>query len=283
MPRTQVPLAGRTAVITGAGSGIGRALAQRLSAAGCPVAIADQDAVSLADTEASLPGPALARPLDVRDRQAMLTFAAQTDQWSADLGRPIGAVVNNAGVTVAQTVADAALEDDEWVMAVNYGGVVNGTRAFLPILLRQDTGTLVNISSVFGLFGFPNQSAYVASKHAVRGFSESLRQELRGSGVRIAVVHPGGVRTNIVRNARWHVDDTGSSDHGLAMERFAAIARTTPERAAKIIQSGIERGDPRIRIGADAVAMDVLVRVAPVRYFSVIDRLEKMTRPKDLR
>ena len=164
-------------------------------------------------------------------------------------------------------------------MAVNYG-VVNGTRAFLPILLRQDTGTLVNISSVFGLFGFPNQSAYVASKHAVRGFSESLRQELRGSGVRIAVVHPGGVRTNIVRNARWHVDDTGSSDHGLAMERFAAIARTTPERAAKIIQSGIERGDPRIRIGADAVAMDVLVRVAPVRYFSVIDRLEKMTRPR---
>ena len=272
----RLPLAGTTVVVTGAGSGIGRGLARRLSAGGCSVAIADADAAGLADTEASLPGPVLARPLDVRDRQGMLTFAAQVGEWTAEQGHRIGAVVNNAGVTVAQPVAGAALEDDEWVNAVNFGGVVNGTHAFLPLLQAQDSGTIANVSSVFGLFGFPNQSAYVASKHAVRGFTESLRHELRGTGVRAAVIHPGGVKTNIVRNARFHADDSGNTDHAAATDRFAAIARTTPERAAQIIQDGLERGDPRIRIGADAVALDVLVRVAPVRYFDVLSGLEKL-------
>ena len=272
----RLPLAGTTVVVTGAGSGIGRGLAQRLSSRGCSVAIADADAAGLADTEASLSGPALARPLDVRDRQGMLTFAAQVADWTAAQGRTIGAVVNNAGVTVSQPVAGAAVEDDEWVSAVNFGGVVNGTHAFLPLLQAQDSGTIANVSSVFGLFGFPYQSAYAASKHAVRGFTESLRHELRGTGVRAAVIHPGGIRTNIVRNARFHVDDTGSTDHAAAAERFAAIARTTPERAAQIIQDGLERGDPRIRVGADAVALDVLVRVAPVRYYGVLSGLEKL-------
>jgi NADP-dependent 3-hydroxy acid dehydrogenase YdfG len=273
MARVKHPLSGRTAVVTGAGSGIGRALALRLAGQGCPVAIADADEDGLAQTQERIGGAVLAQRLDVRDRQAMLGFAARVGEWAP---APIGAVVNNAGVTTLQTFADAAPEDDEWVMGVNFGGVVNGSHAFLPLLLRQGTGTLVNVSSVFGLFGYPGQTAYCASKHAVRGFTESLRQELRGSGVRVAVVHPGGVRTSIVANARFHGTALGTVDKSEAVSRFAQLARTTPERAAEIIQSGIERGDPRIRIGADAVLMDLIVRIAPVRYYSVIERLEAL-------
>lgn len=260
---------GKVAVITGAGSGIGRALVRRMSERGSPVAIADFDADGLAETEAMVPGPVLARTLDVRDRTAMMAFAATVEEWDAG---PIGFVINNAGVTTSQAFADSAPEDDEWVLDVNFGGVVNGSHAFLPLLIRQDSGSLVNVSSVFGLIGFPFQSGYCASKHAVRGFTESLRHEMRGSGVRIAVVHPGGVKTNIVANARFHADDAGNSDANEAAEQFATIARATPEKAAKIIQTGIEAGKPRIRVGGDAVALDLLVRIAPVRYYDVVER-----------
>lgn len=268
MPKRRNPLVGKTAVVTGAASGIGRALAVRLSRSGSPVAIADADPEALSETASMLGGPLFSRTVDVSDRHAMMDFAAEVDEWTP---APIGAVVNNAGVATSQPFAEAAVEDDEWVMDVNFGGVVNGSHSFLPLLLKQGSGTLVNVSSVFGLFGFPNHSAYCASKHAVRGFTESLRGELRGSGVAVAVVHPGGVKTNIVANSRFHVDDQGNRDRDLAAERFASLAKTTPEKAAKIIQSGIERGDPRIRIGADAVALDLMVRVAPVRYVDAID------------
>ncbi|HTU15297.1 MAG TPA: SDR family NAD(P)-dependent oxidoreductase [Solirubrobacterales bacterium] len=268
------PLLGKTVVVTGAASGIGRALAVRLSRAGSPVAIADADGEGLSETESLLAGPVLARELDVSDRQSMLAFAAAAAEWTP---APLGAVINNAGVATSQPFADAAVEDDEWVMNVNYGGVVNGSHAFLPLLLGQGSGTLVNVSSVFGLFGFPNHTAYCASKHAVRGFTEALRAELRGSGVAAAVVHPGGVKTNIVANSRFHVDDAGNRDRDVAAERFAALARTTPEKAARIIHRGIERGDPRIRIGADAVALDLMVRVAPVRYADLIEWFVRRT------
>ncbi len=271
MARRRYPLAGRTAVVTGAGSGIGRALALRFAAHGCPVAIADKDADGLEETRSQIGDSALARTVDVSDRQAMLAFAAQVTEWAPT---PLGVVVNNAGVTVMQSFAQAALEDDEWVTGVNYGGVVNGSHAFLPVLLRQDSGTLANVSSVFGLFGFPHQTAYCASKHAVRGFTESLRQELRGSGVRVAVIHPGGIKTNIVSNARFHPSyQDGAADHSEAVRQFAEFARTTPERAAEIVHAGIESGNPRIRIGADAVVMDWIVRIAPVRYYDIIERL----------
>jgi len=270
MGRRKYPLAGRTAVVTGAASGIGRALAVRFASQGCPVAIADANAEGLADTEAMIGGPVFSQVLDVRERQGMLGFAAGVSEWAPT---PIGVVVNNAGVATSQSFAEASPEDDEWVMDINFGGVVNGSHAFLPILIEQNSGTLVNVSSIFGLFGFPFQSSYCASKHAVRGFTEALRHEMRGTGVSIAVVHPGGVKTNIVQNARFHKDEAGNENQGEASERFARLARTTPERAAEIIQSGVERGDPRIRIGADAVATDLLVRIAPVRYFDIIDRL----------
>ena len=271
MARKRHPMGGKVAIITGAGSGIGRALALRMSGQGSPVAIADFDGDGLAETEAMAPGPVLARKLDVRDRGAMMAFAASVDDWAE---APIGFAINNAGVTTSQAFADSAPEDDEWVMEVNFGGVVNGSHAFLPLLLKQGSGTLVNVSSLFGLIGFPYQSAYCASKHAVRGFTESLRHEMRGSGIRIAAVHPGGVKTNIVANARFHADDAGHRDANEAADNFASLARATPDRAAEIIQNGIEAGKPRIRVGADAVLMDLISRVAPVRYYGIVEKIK---------
>jgi NADP-dependent 3-hydroxy acid dehydrogenase YdfG len=270
---------GRTAVITGAGSGIGQATARRLAAHGCPVALADWDEDGLEDTAASITaagGSVFTRRLDVRDRQGVMAFAADVRGWAP---APLGLVFNNAGVTVLQGVADAAPEDDEWVFDVNFGGVVNGVTAFLPILLEQRSGVVVNTSSVFGLVGFPHQSAYCASKFAVRGYTEALRQELRGTGVRAAVVHPGGVKTNIVANARFRSDFRGEhADVESAAADFATIARTTPEKAAQIIHDGIEKQKARIRVGPDAVFLDLLVRVAPTKYYDVLERLEGLVR-----
>jgi NAD(P)-dependent dehydrogenase (short-subunit alcohol dehydrogenase family) len=153
--------------------------------------------------------------------------------------------------------------------------VVNGVRAFLPILLGQDSGVLVNTSSVFGLLGWPNQSAYCASKFAVRGFTESLRHELGGTGVRAVAVHPGGIRTNILRNARFHSDPMRRDlSHEDAATQFDALARTTPERAADIILAGVMAGKSRILVGPDAYVFDALVRLAPTRYFDVLAFLE---------
>jgi NAD(P)-dependent dehydrogenase (short-subunit alcohol dehydrogenase family) len=274
MSRSPIPVDGRTAFVSGAASGIGRAVAQRLAAHGCPVAIADQNESGLQETAELLAGPVLARVLDVRDRQAQMAFAAEVAEWAP---APIGMVFNNAGVTTAQTVAEGSVEDDEWVTEINFGGVVNGVRAFLPILLEQGSGVLVNTSSVFGLIGWPNQSAYCASKFAVRGFTESLRHELRGTGVRAVAVHPGGIKTNILRNARYHSSPMhGDLTHDGAALQFEAIARTTPQRAAEIIHRGVASGRSRILVGADAHVFDALVRVAPTRYFDVLAFLEPL-------
>jgi NAD(P)-dependent dehydrogenase (short-subunit alcohol dehydrogenase family) len=265
-------------VITGAGSGIGRALAARLSEHGCPLAIVDADEIALGETEAMLVGPALARRLDVRDRQGLFALAADVSMWAP---APLGAVFNNAGVALSSTVADASSEDDEWLMSINFDGVVHGVRAFLPLLAQQGSGAIVNTSSVFGLAGIPHQSAYCASKFAVRGFTESLRHELAGTGVRAITVHPGGVRTNIVRNGRMHSDPRGLGRSGeqLAAD-FEAMTRTTPERAAEIIHRGVDAGKARILVGADAYVFDALVRIAPTHYYSVLDRIgQRMTPP----
>jgi NAD(P)-dependent dehydrogenase (short-subunit alcohol dehydrogenase family) len=268
-------LSGKTVVVTGAGSGIGRALSQRLAARGCPVAICDANEAGLADTADRIPGPALAEVLDVRDRTAQMAWAAKVADWAP---APIGAVVNNAGVTVMQRAADGAPEDDEWVFDVNFWGVVHGTRAFLPILLEQDQGAIVNVSSVFGLIGWPTQSAYCASKFAVRGYTESLRHELRDTNVRAITVHPGGIATRIVANSRFHVDDLGRTDKSELERDFANVARTSPERAAATIVKGIAAGRDRILIGPDARALALLSRAVPVRYFDLIKRLEPVVR-----
>lgn len=261
--------------MTGAGSGIGRALAQRLARHGCPVAICDANEAGLAETAEAIGGPVLAQGLDVRDRHGQMAFAAAVRDWAP---APLGVVVNNAGVTVSQSAAGAAPEDDEWVFDVNFWGVVHGTRAFLPILLEQGSGAIVNVSSVFGMMGWPTQSAYCASKFAVRGYTESLRHELRDCGVDAVTVHPGGIATNIVVNSRFHEDDRGRTDKAELERDFARVARTSPERAARIIQKGLEAGKDRILIGPDATVSSLLVRAAPVRYFDVIKRLEPLVR-----
>jgi NADP-dependent 3-hydroxy acid dehydrogenase YdfG len=261
-------ISGRTVVITGAASGIGRALAQRLSAHSCPVAIADVDELGLKETEASLPGPVLTRVLDVRDAADQGAFADEVADWAP---QPLGAVFNNAGVAVASNVLDAVPEDDQWLWDINFHGVVNGTRAFLPILAEQDEGVIVNTSSVFGLVGMPSQSAYCSAKFAVRGFTDALRQELRGTGVSAVNVHPGGINTNIVRNARFRKDPEGRGRNQSQMaDEFAAITPTQPDKAAEIIHRGVEAGKARILVGPDAYVFDALARIAPTRYYDVI-------------
>jgi NADP-dependent 3-hydroxy acid dehydrogenase YdfG len=279
--RPRVDVDGRTAFVSGAASGIGRAVAIRLAAHGCPVALADQDLPGLEQTAELIKGPLLIRQLDVRDRQAQLTFAAEVAEWAP---APLGMVFNNAGVATSQTIADAAIEDDEWVHAVNFGGVVNGTHAFLPLLLAQGSGVIVNTSSAFGLVGIPAQSAYCASKFAVRGFTESLRQELRGTGVRAVCVHPGGVTTNIARNARYHTHPTRQGvTREQAVEEFDRITMTTPERAARVIHNGVKAGRSRVLVGPDAYLFDFLARTMPTHYYTVLARVhavgDRISRP----
>jgi NADP-dependent 3-hydroxy acid dehydrogenase YdfG len=269
-------ISGRTVVITGAASGIGRALAQRLSAHGCPVAIADVDEKGLKETEATLGGSTLTKVLDVRDADAQNGFAEEVTDWAP---LPLGAVFNNAGVAVSSSVLDTVPEDDNWLWDINFHGVVNGTRAFLPILTAQDSGAIVNTSSVFGLVGMPNQSAYCAAKFAVRGFTDALRQELRGTGVRAINVHPGGINTNIVRNARFRKDPDGlGRSQEQMVKEFAAITMTEPAKAAEIIHRGVEQGKARILVGPDAYLFDALARLAPTRYFDILSVFESRLR-----
>jgi NAD(P)-dependent dehydrogenase (short-subunit alcohol dehydrogenase family) len=211
----------------------------------------------------------------VRDRDAQFELAREVRGWSP---APLGAVFNNAGVTLSQTVAETSPEDFEWIVDINFWGVVHGTQAYLPWLLEQDSGAVVNTSSVFGLVAWPTHASYNATKFAVRGLTESLRHELRETGVTAVSVHPGGVATSIVRNARFHVDDRGGTSQETLQRDFERVARLSPDRAAQIIVRGVERGNERIRVGADAVVTDLLQRIAPKRYFDVVKRLEPVLR-----
>ncbi|MFC0542524.1 SDR family NAD(P)-dependent oxidoreductase [Kutzneria chonburiensis] len=270
MPRQLPRLTGRPVMITGAASGIGRSLALRLNRLGSPVAIADIDETGLKQTAASLKGSVLTRVLDVSDAADQRKFADEVRDW---LPAPLAGVFNNAGVALSSTVLDADPADDQWLHNINFHGVVNGTRAFLPILVAQDSGVVVNTSSVFGLAGMPFQSAYCAAKFAVRGFTDSLRQELRGTGVSAVNLHPGGIKTNIVRNGRMRQDPEGRSR---SMDEMAAsfekIAMTTPDKAAQIIHRGVEAGKARILVGPDAYLFDAMMRIAPTHYFDLIGR-----------
>ena len=268
-----VTLAGRTAVITGASSGIGRALAMLLAGRGCPIAIFDIDSEGLAETERLIgDGRAVfSRKLDVSDRDAQLALAAEVREWSP---APLGAVFNNAGVTLTQTIEGVSDEDFRWIVDINFWGVVHGTKAYLPWLIEQDSGAVVNTSSIFGIVSWPTQGTYNATKFAVRGFTEALRHELRGTGVHAVSVHPGGVNTNIVRGGRFYVDDLGGVSHEQMQLDFARVARLSPEKAAEIIVRGVERGRGRVLVGSDARFVDLLQRLVPERYFDVVRRIE---------
>ncbi|MEU4526431.1 SDR family oxidoreductase [Amycolatopsis sp. NPDC024027] len=275
-PRERHSLTGRPVVITGAASGIGRALATRLSRLGSPVALADVDEDGLKATAAALPGRVLIRVLDVRDAQDQLRFAAEVREW---LPAPLAAVFNNAGVAVTSSVLDAVAEDDDWLHDIDFRGVLHGTRAFLPVLVEQGEGAIVNTSSVYGLLGMPYQSAYCAAKFAVRGFTESLRQELRGTDVRAVTVHPGGITTNIARNARVRRDPQGlGRTHEQMAAQFEAMTMTSPEKAAAIIHAGVDRGKARILVGPDAYLFDALARITPTHYNAVLTRVMRRAR-----
>ncbi len=257
----------KVAVVTGAGSGIGQALAIELARAGAQLAISDINERNVADTAAqcsALGATVRHYVLDVGRREAVYGHAAAV---MADFGR-VNLVINNAGVAVNATVRELSDEDFEWLMNINFWGVVHGTRAFLPHLTASGEGHLVNISSIFGMIGVPKQSAYNAAKFAVRGFTESLRQEMaiEGNTVGVSCVHPGGVKTNIAKMARKGASDAGR-DLGAIFEK---LARTTPQKAAQIILSGVLRNEARIFIGADAKAMDWMQRILGSGYQKII-------------
>jgi NADP-dependent 3-hydroxy acid dehydrogenase YdfG len=253
----------KVVVITGAGSGIGQALARAFCDEGAIVIATDKNAQGLEVTRRLLIGERHQFiKLDVTDRQALFDLAATVRQQfgGADV------VINNAGVALSQTVDKLAIDDFRWLMDINFWGVVHGTQAFLTDMLARKSGTIVNISSLFGLIGVPTQSAYNASKFAVRGFTESLRIELIGSGVRAICVHPGGIKTAIAASARFYVGMDGCADAGKAVKDFERIARTSPAQAAKIILQAVRKGDERVLIGTDARLLDLVQRLAPGSY-----------------
>ncbi len=267
------PFSGNVCVVTGAGSGIGRALALELALRGARLALSDIDAAALSQTVAMVSANAAevtGEQLDVADRAAVFAHAeAVRERFGA-----VDTVFNNAGVALAGDVAQLRIEDFQWLMDINFWGVVHGSQAFLPALVDSGRGRLVNISSVFGLIAVPGQGAYNAAKFAVRGFTEALRQEqlMAGSGVCVSCVLPGGVRTNIARSARTY---TGES----AQQRDAAftkLARTSATRAAQIIVRGAMRGDARILVGVDARIIDAVTRVLGPGYQQLVYRLAKL-------
>ncbi len=260
---------GKCAVVTGAGSGIGRALAQLLNAQGCELYISDIDTQALEQTKDLLDtdrAQVHTQKLDVADRKAVHAWADGIGQERPE----VDIVINNAGVGLGATVEEMRYEDLDWLMGVNFWGVIQGTMAFLPLLRKSRQGHLVNISSAFGIIALPTQSAYNAAKFGVRGFTESLRQELQDSNVHVCCVHPGGIKTNIARNSRGGDLTADERD-----ARFRQIALTTADAAAEKILRAIEKKKPRLTLGIDAKIISLVARLFPVHY-PVILRLNRV-------
>jgi len=262
--------AGKTAVVTGVGSGIGRELALNLATRGACVACSDVNADAAERTAADCRArgtQARAWQLDVADRDAVFTHA---DEVAGAFGG-VHLVINNAGVSVNGRVSELTEADHRWIMDINYWGMVHGSQAFLPHLAASGAGQLANVSSVFGLIAFPKQSAYNASKFAIRGFTEALRMEMVADKVpvSVSVIHPGGIKTNIARNARV----TSSEDQQQAADAFDKIAVTSAARAAKTILRGLERNKARILVGPDAWAIAAIPRLLGARYLGPVARL----------
>ncbi|MGP4844540.1 SDR family NAD(P)-dependent oxidoreductase [Marinobacter sp. 1Y8] len=263
-------LTNKVAVVTGAGSGIGRALALKLAEKGCRLALSDVNKAGLKQTaDACKKVDVKTYLLDVADRDAVYAHA---DAVAKDFGQ-INLIFNNAGVALSASVREMTDEDFKWVMDIDFWGVAHGTRAFLPHLIASGDGHVVNISSVFGLIGVPKQSAYNAAKFAVRGFTEALRQEmsLENLPVQVSCVHPGGIRTNIANSARM-----GKSENGEAQRKgFDKLAVTTPEKAAQIIIKGVLKNDSRILVGPDAWGIEMINRLLGAAYQPLVERFSK--------
>jgi short-subunit dehydrogenase len=274
---------GAAAAVTGAASGIGRALALELAARGCDLALADRDeaglqavAAEIAKAHANAPSVKVSvHRVDVSEPSEIEAFA----QAAVAAHPGLNILVNNAGVALMGQFGEIDQAQMEWLININFWGVVRATRAFLPQLSRQREAHIVNLSSIFGIIAPPGQTAYAAAKFAVRGFSESLRHELQmaASPVRLSVVHPGGVATNIARNSRTGRGMTDNARRTESIERFEAVAKTTPAAAALRIIEGIEKNQPRVLIGNDARFADLLQRFRPASYWGVLARkIEKV-------
>lgn len=265
--------AGGTAVVTGAASGIGRALASGLASRGSHLALIDRDEEGLRTLVARL------RPQHPELRVSVHPFDLSRTAEIPDLAGAVlrehprvTLLINNAGVALGGAFTQVSAEDFDWVMDVNFRAVVALTRAFLPALRSGLDSHLVNVSSLFGLVGPPGQSAYSSSKFAVRGFTEVLRHELGPLGVGVTAVHPGGVRTNIARNARVG-SGVSASEAQAGQRQFERLLRLEPARAAEIILGGVERRQPRVLVGDDARVLDLLARLLPGSYGRVMGAL----------
>ncbi|AJD48674.1 short chain dehydrogenase [Isoalcanivorax pacificus W11-5] len=273
---------GKVAAITGAGSGIGQATAIALAREGCHLALSDISEQSLEGTVERLAGYPVrisTHLVDVSDRDAVYRYA---DDTVSEHGK-VNIIMNNAGVGLGETVENMSYDNFEWLMNINFWGVVYGTKAFLPHLKRSRDGHIINISSVFGIIGVPTQSAYNAAKFAVRGFTESLREELdiEQCGVSATSVHPGGVKTNIARNSRMgDMGDFGMGDKEDIAAMFEKIAMTTPESAARTILAGVRKNQRRVLVGADAVMLDTAQRLMPTGYQRLLEALFRMNQGK---
>ena len=266
-------LANRVAVVTGAGGGIGRATALSLARRGCHLALADIDGALVAATAEqarALGVRASHHRLDVADRGAVRALPGEV----LDVHGRVDLVVNNAGVALGGTFEQIGEDDFDWIMEINFHGVVRMTRAFLPLLHGSDDARIVNVSSIYGIITPPGQAAYAASKFAVRGFSNVLRHELEGSSVGVSVVHPGGVATSIAKNAR--IPASAPADEiARGRKQMEKLLRLQPDEAAEIIVRGIEKRQARILVGSDAKAAALLERLAPVGYWNLIQKAIK--------
>jgi len=260
----------KVCVITGAGSGIGRSLAVACAQRGAYLALCDVSDDGLAETHRLCQSTrVLAAHIDVSERTAMTAFR---DQVVAEYGRA-DLVINNAGVAHSQTIADTEYDDFEWIMGINFWGVVHGTKAFLPELMKNKGSALINVSSVFGLISVPTQGTYNATKFAVRGFTEALRHETAGSGLHVMCVHPGGIKTGIAHSARYYVGPDGKRDQTSAADDFVKkMARTTADQAATVILNDLARKKGRCLIGSDAKLISLVSRLLPVNYWKVMAR-----------
>jgi len=268
----------KVVVITGAGSGIGRSLAVNAAGRGAHLAISDVNEAGLDETvelaKAAGARAVRADTLDVADRDAFTTYAAAVAEH---YGR-VNVVVNNAGVSMNGDFEGMTYDEMEWIVGINFWGVVTGTKEFLPHLIASGDGHVVNISSLFGLISMPSQTLYNSTKYAVRGFTEALREEMLISKHKVGVtcVHPGGIKTGIVRNGRM----TAGGDHDELVKFFdQRLARTSPEDAAKVIVNGVLKNKPRVLIGADAHALHHIGKTLGARYQDVFAAAAKRVMP----
>ena len=267
-------------VVTGAGSGIGAACAQALAAEGAYVVMTDIRADMLETAHKAIVeagGRAETHIVDVSDRDAMFALADKVDKahGGADL------ILNNAGVAHSASVADMTMDNFNWVMDIDFWGVVYGTQAFLPHFLKRGSGHVANVSSIFGLIGVPSQSAYNAAKYAVLGFSEALRHEMVEHNVGVTVIHPGGINTNIVRHARLSQGPNAEAEHEEAIIKFQELTMTQPDKAAQIILKAIRKNKARVLVGPDALFVDFIRRIAPVKYLSLLPFLKNVGKKDD--